>query len=479
MAKVPFPIANGFYLSESLPISAQECINLYPNLPQVPALSQETLLGTPGLKQLATTGSGVNRGFHVKGGIAYAVNGTELFRIDRTIATPEDTFSTTSLGTVTGSGRVSMADNGTQLMIVANNGDGFIFNEDSGTPFQAITDANFITTNGTPQIVVYIDSFFLVSTDSKKFKISNLNDGLTWNALDFGSADADPDDIVAPFVFGDQLYISGSETIQRFQNIGGAAFPFQTVRGGTLNKGIFAKFSIIEASNAFMWIGGDTNESAAIWRSSGGLPEKISTTAIENAIQKFTAEEIAAAFAYSYAEKGAYFVGFTIGTKTFVYDTATGRWHQRVSTIAGSNVDRYRVNSLVTAYGRVLVGDFKDGRIGEISNNNDEYGELIFRRFSTQPLANNSNPIFIADIELTIESGVGNSDDPDPKIRLDFSDDGRTFGIPRSRSMGKVGEYFRRCIWRRLGRAPRFRIFRWTMTDKVVSNVIKLEMDIV
>ena len=65
MPDVVLPIANGFYISDSLPISAQECVNWYPNIVQAPALSQETLFGTPGLVQQATTGTlteDINRG---------------------------------------------------------------------------------------------------------------------------------------------------------------------------------------------------------------------------------------------------------------------------------------------------------------------------------------------------------------------------------------------------------------------------------
>ncbi|GAG06996.1 unnamed protein product, partial [marine sediment metagenome] len=56
MPKIQLPIANGFYASESLPISAQRCINWYPNIVQAQGLSQETLFGTPGIRQLVSTG---------------------------------------------------------------------------------------------------------------------------------------------------------------------------------------------------------------------------------------------------------------------------------------------------------------------------------------------------------------------------------------------------------------------------------------
>jgi len=475
MAKVTLAIANGFYVSEVLDISGQECINYRPNIVQAPTDSPETLLGTEGLNQLTTSGdftTNVNRGGHVKNSIDYKVNGNELIRVNDT-----DPFTNTVLGTISGSGRVSMADNGTQLMIVTTDGDGFIFDEDAGTPFQQITDVDFTTTSGKAQKVVYVDGFFVVTTDEKKIKHSNLNDGLTWNALDFGTAEADPDALVSPHVHQGQLYAFGTETFERFQNIGGSGFVFQRVAGSVIQKGLFAPFSIIETSNSFIWVGGGENEAPAIWQSTGGIPTKISTTAIESAIQKFTETEISEVFSYSFAQRGAFIVGFTFPNTTFEYNIVSGRWNERRSLI-DSILTRFRVNSMETAYGRIIVGDSIDGRVGEISDINDEYGENIFRRISTQPFSNQNIEFFNGEIELTIESGVGDAQTPDPQIRMDYSKDGgRTFSTPRSRSMGKVGEYFRRTIWRRLGRITQTIVYRWTSTDKVVSNILKLEAD--
>lgn len=475
MAKVALPIANGFSQDEVLALSNQLCINLYPNITQAPALSQENLRGTPGLDQLMTTGDftvDVNRGAHVKNDVAYEINGTDLVRVESDL----ETF--TVLGMVEGEGRVSTADNGSQLMIVTQAGKGYIFNEDAGTPFLEITDVDFTTTNGTPQKVVFLDGFFVVTTDSKKFKISSLNDGLTWNALDFGTAEADPDAIVAPHVHQNRLYIMGTETIEPFQNIGGSDFPFQRVPGGIIDKGLFAEFSIIETNSAFVWIGSGENEAPAIWRSSGGIPEKISTTAIENLIQSFTPSEVRNTFAWSYAQRGGFFIGFTLGNTTIVFDSVTSRWHERKSVVNGL-LTRCRVNSMILAYGEVLVGDAFDGRIGKLSQVNNEYGADIFRQFSTQPFANQGTAFFNGEIELTIQSGVGNSVVKNPQARMDYSDDGVTFdkSTPRWRSMGKVGEYFRRLIWRRLGDIPRFRVFRFTFTDQVTTNIIGLDGD--
>lgn len=480
MPKGPIPIANGFYESESLPISAQECVNWYPNVVQTAGLSQETLFGTPGIVELTTTGvvGEQNRGAHVKNGIPYFVNGNTLYILNRAISGEGvETFSTASLGTVEGSGGVSMSDNGTQLMILVPGGKGYIYNEDAGTPFLEITDPDF-TANGAPQYVKYLDGYFACSTDSKKWIISALNDGNSWDALDFSSAESDPDDIVAPVVFRNKIFITGSETTEAFQNTpNGSGFPF--VRSNIfMSTGCYAPLSLVVAHNTFMMIGGGVNESPAIWEFTGSSFQKVSTTAIDNVLAGFSEEVIADAFSFSYADRGAYFIGFTIDEFTIVYDVVSKKWHERKSVIGGGSV-RWRVNSLVTAYGRVLVGDSQDGRIGHLDSNvYTEYGNSILRVIATQPFSNLGYSVKVAMVEITIESGVGNTDREDPVISMDISDDSKIYKYERSRSMGKVGEYNRRAVWYRNGRAPRFRILRFKMSDPVKPIIIKAEVQV-
>jgi len=481
MADVPLPIANGFYQSDSLPISAQQCINFYPNIVQAPALSQETLFGTPGLSQEVTTGistSEINRNSHKLGKTPYFVNGTTLYRVN-------SDFTRTSLGTIEGTGRVSMADNGTQLMILSPGGKGYIFVE-AGDVLTEIVDVDFTTTNGKPQHVVFIDGLFCASTDSKKFIISEINNGLAWNSADVGTAEADTDDIVAPIVYRNQLMMGGGITLEGFNNQPvGADFPFQR-SGLFIPVGVDSPFSIVKANKTIFWVGGGEDESPAIWTMVGNTAEKISTTAIDTLLQKLTEAEVADIFAYSYAQKGAYFVAFNLPDTTLFYDTTKvknftpdNRWHERKSVVVPAGgvpkTTRFRVNSLVTAYEKVLVGDSQDGRIGSMDIDIfDEYDDNIIRTFTGQPFQNNMKGMFVPQLELTMESGVGNSDNPDPTVRMARSLDGKTYTDDRTRKVGKVGKFNTRQIWYKNGYAARFELFRFTMSAKVKAVIIQL-----
>ena len=466
----PLPIANGYYLSDSPVISAQQCINWYPNIVGVPALSQETLFGTAGSVQITTTGvvQQQNRGSLTMDGIPYFVNGSTLYRLNT-----DDT--TDPLGTITGTGRVSMATNGTQLVILVPGGLGSVWVQDTTTFTADINagDSDF-TANGAPQHVVYINGVFVFTTDSKKFIHSATNDALAYNALDFGTAEADPDDIVAPIVYGNELYIAGSITIEGFEDIAGAGFRFQRT-GLIIKKGLYAAFSIVEGDEKFRFVGGGKNESPGIYEFAGNTVTKISNTAIDSKLQDLTEEEIQDIYAVHYGFNGQFFTSFFIPDDCFEYNAVSGRWNQRQSFI-GSGLTAWRVASLTTAYGKVLVGDVIDGRIGFLDEDTyTEYGETIFRLVDTMPFAANGNSFRVSSLELTIESGVGDFTTPDPQMRMSRSLDAKKFKDETKRPMGKVGEFEKRLIWRRQGRAKRFEMFRFIMTAPVKPVIVKLQ----
>lgn len=496
MAKTALPITTGFYESDSVPISSQRAVNWYVNFPQADTVTEGNLFGTPGLNQLGTV-SPIDkaRGSHEMAGIPYWVIGNKLYRLNRSIDVDgNETFTTSDLGTIEGSGRVSMDDNGTQLCIVVPGGKAYTFIEPA--TLAEITDVNF---DGPADSVVFIDQFFnFTKTGGKKFFNSPVGDGrglpsgTAYDALDFTSAEADPDNITGQIKFNNQLYVMGSQTTEQFRNIGRSPAPFVRTPGAVFDKGLSAPFSLIKGQNTFVMIGAGENEAPAVWAFAGSGFTKISSTAIDNLLRKLTDAELSAVFAWTYGEAGAYFVGFQLPDTTLVYDFIAKRWHERQSLdVQGADIP-YRVASMVTAYGRILVGDTQDGRIGEIDKERSkEYGGFIKRTLITRPFDNLGQNVSVASLEAVMESGVGVNNltvdsigqtlqvDEDPQIRLSWSDDGgRVFTDELRRGIGKTGEYERRAVWNRLGDFNRSRTMRFIMTDPVRSTFIKLEADI-
>ena len=463
-----------------MPLSSQSCINWYPiaNRNSNGDVISQSLLGTPGITQLATSGtiSQVNRGAWTFQDKPYFVNGTGLYRLE------SDMVTLTSLGTIAGTSRVSIADNGTQMLILVPGSTGYIFTTGPDN-LATITDADF-TANGNPQYVVFMDGYFVLTTDTKKFIISALNNGLAYNALDFGSAEHSPDAIVAPFVLRSTLFIAGTETMEAFSNIGGVSFPFQRQQGFILAKGLFAAESIVSTQDTFAFIGGGRNDAPAALMLSGNSVIKISTEAIDTLLEAEAAlGTIANVFAYSYSQGGSFFICWRLTNTTIVFDSTSAKWHERKSTVVNDGVKSQtalRINSMTTAYGFLLVGDSIDGRIGKYDLSIlSEYGEVIEREISGRPFVNQGLPFSVPAIEITVASGVGNANTLDPVMRMDRSSDGKTWSGERLRTIGKVGEYDRRVVWRRNGRAGRNEIFRFKFAEKATAVITKVEARVV
>lgn len=467
------PIANGFYQAESLAVSNQRCVNLFPVVQEAPSVSQETLRGTPGLSQLLTTGIGTaqqqNRGAWQKGGRAYFVNGLYLYGLSFVSA---GVYEAEELGEIGGTGRVSMASSQTELMVLIPGGDAFIYNEDAVTPFEKITDSDF-RANGDALHVVYLDGLFVCTTDENKIIHSNLNQGLVWSALDFGSVESDPDDVVAPVVVNNQLYVTGSITTEGFRNTGGDQFVF-TRSNVFMDKGCVSPFTLINANQSFFMIGKGDKESPAIWQSAGNVLERRSTRAIDNVLYSLRQDELDNAYAFYYSQKGSYFVVFTVGSYTFVYDLTTERWHERYSIVDDVTVP-WRAASLVAAYGYILAGDRHDGRIGILDTDEyAEYGEHIESWFTLQPFFN-LDGISLPMLELTMEQGVATDQDQDPQVALAVSRDSVVFHSDRMRGIGKIGERTRRTIWRRNGQVDKNTVLRFKISEKVKKVFIRLD----
>lgn len=471
MPRTRLPLGFTYYQSESLPFSSQRCVNWIPTVAESAALNTRALMQPNGLTQFSTGGD-ANRGSLSMNNVPYFVNGSALYSVDSAGAA-------TDLGAISGSGRVSMATNGQYLVVLVPAGACYVYDR-LASSLQVVTDTDFRASD----TVVFKDGYFVFSaTEGDVFFVSALNDPFTYDALDFGTAEINPDGINSLHVNHNELFVCGSETIELFQNIGGAGFPFQRIQGANIQKGVFAKFSLVEFDNTFCFVGGGLNEKAAIWKVSGSSSaQKISTDAIDKEIQRFSEQEIKDSFSYTYASKGQFLAAFTfesntIASRTFVYNATA-------SALMGGNVwfelqdgvtdNRFRVQSVVKAYGRLLVGDSIDGRIGELDDSLTYYGDNIFRTSTSQPFNSDGLAIFAGEFEATFEAGVGLTDGTDPIVRLDFTDDGRTYSNETRRSIGKIGEYGQRAIWRRQGRFPVARSVRLTITDPVKANLIRL-----
>ncbi len=472
MAKVNIPITTGFYESYSLPISAQQCKNFFVH----DTGFGPAIIGTPGITKVVSAGetaASSSRGMHVKNGILYSVNGDKLYRVNKTnVSASEVTYSLTELGTITGDGNVSTADNGSQLIILNNTGDGWIYDESAGTPFQAITDPDF-SANGDPEYVVYLDGYFVLSTSEKKIITSALNDGLSYNALDFASAEADPDEITGLQVVSNQLVVIGTETTEIFTNVGGSAFPLQRINGSVVNVGTRFPGTIQPVGETFFMIGESKQGENEALIFEGRNYRSVSNPGISRLLNT---ENLEGSVSISYAEIGEVFVGCTVGKSTIIYGLNTGSWHERVYSVPGEQDKPSRARSAIKAYGDIFVGDSDSGAIGIQSIDTfTEFGDRVFRAAASPRIADKIIRKSVPRIEVLAETGAISANEPDVVVSLSISrDGGKTFNYRRDRTLGSEGEYEHRVVWRRNGSFKKGVVVRLE-TDSA-SKIVLIEM---
>ena len=294
-----------------------------------------------------------------------------------------------------------------------------------------------------------------------------MNDGKDFDALDFSDAEFNPDKLVTSHNSLNQLYVFNEFTTEVFQTTSATGFPFTRIQGAIIQKGCSAPNTVTNFDNGFVWLGADKNEKPAIWYARGSSVKKLSTSSIDQLIHKNSESDIFAARSFTYALNGNYFYVITVGNNTFEYNSTTSglagspQWNERQSGITrGESFAPWRARHAQLAYDKILIGDDRSGKIGFLDSDTfTEYGETIECIVSTKPFTQHGDVIFSKEVELLGETGVGNDAVEDPKVRMDYSDDGgRNFLNEIQRSMGKKGKYKTRMRWSRLGSIPNYRV---------------------
>lgn len=434
------------------------------------------VFGCPGLVNWAIVGQGPIRGMWVMAGILYVVSGQFLYSVTTTMVNgnPTGTPTVTQLGgTISGTGVVSMSDNGTQLIIV-NGTLGYVYSVNSG--FVLITDPNF----NPATIVTFFDDLFVLSwTGTNKFFISGELDGTTYDALDFASAEVQPGFVVSIVNQQENLIIFATHHTETWYDAGAVNFPFARYDGATIERGCIAPFSVVKQDNSVFFLGDDL----IFYRLNGVVPVRISTYAIEAAWTQYVTQSDA--FAFTYTWEGHKFIVLTFPTAnvTWVYDIATNLWHERQSfNSSNRSMGRWRANACTTAYGYTLIGDSFSGQISYMSDTTyTEFGNPIIGYLVSPVMHSDRRRVFMSRFELDVESGVGltTGQGSEPYYMLDYSDDGgRTFTTQQVwDTAGPIGAYTTRLRWLRQGQF-RQRVIRVTISDPVKRVIIAAHADL-
>jgi hypothetical protein len=444
------PLAQHSYEDASKPLSAQECINLYYRPAPPETKSQGALYGTPGLKLFADIGSGRIWGMHEMGGLLYVVAGDNVYTVN-------SSGGANDLGTVgTVSDVVIMDDNGTHVIITLEEGGGWLADASSLTQ---ITDVDFPSVSS----VTVLDTYAIYTKlNTTNYILSALNDATAYDAADISSAEESPDLLVRAFANHGELWLFGERTTEVHINTGTGDFPFVPQQNAAMQRGCAAKRSVAGEDNTLFWLGDDR----IVYRADGYTPKGISTRAIETAIQGYTTVSDAESFIYTQNGHKFYVLTFPTELVTWVFDIYAEKWHQRQSFEEG----RWRATGHTFIYSKNLVGDFETGKIYELDLDTYTDNGTLIQRVNVLPVVfDNDKRIIFSNLKVDFDSGVGlnTGQGSDPQCMMSYSDDGgMTFGNEHWRTIGAIGVYKARSVWRRLG-ISRQRVFKLVVTDPV------------
>ena len=468
------PILGGSYVARSVNAADNRMINLFPEAVPEGSGGKEGgfLLRCPGLQLLATVGSGPIRGLWVTNGVAYVVSGGEFYSLTTS-------YTATLLGTVTGTGPVSLADNGTQIFIACNP-DAYIYNVNTAV-FAQITDTDFPGAGS----VGYLDGYFVFNEPaSQKFWVTSLLDGTSVDPLDFASAEGYPDNVIALIVDHREIFLFGTTSVEVWYDAGTPDFPLARIQGAFMEVGCEAAYSVAKLDNSVFWLGSDARGRGIVYRANGYTPARISTNAVEYAIQSYG--NISDAIAYTYQQDGHpfYVLIFPSAEATWVYDVSTQLWHERAGFENGQFV-RHRSNCQTSFNDEIVVGDYEDGRLYAFDLDvyaDDDQIQKWLRSWRALPTGqNNLKRTAHHSLQLDAQTGVGLNDGQgsDPQVMLRWSDDaGHTWSNEHWKSMGAIGTYGYRTIWRRLGMTEKIRdrVYEVSGTDPVKIAIMGAEL---
>lgn len=452
-----FPLFGTSQRGKSVHHTAQRRINLYGEMHQDADRAALVFYQRPGL-ELFTDGLGETapRGMLGLKDKLYVVHRGTLYSIDNAAAI-------TSEGTLdTASGRVDMATNGTELLIVDGT-EGYIY-ESVADSFAKITDADFPVCS----TCAYQGGFFIVPDEAQpgRFHVSSSYDGTAWDATEFATAEGFPDALVRVFVDHNEVFLFGTESTEIWSNIGALDFPYRRIDGASPEWGLAAKWSVARFNNTVAWLAQNRMGEVQVVQLQGYVPQRLSTPDLEYEINQYS--DVADASALSYLAGGHpfYQLNFPTAGVSWAFDGLTGMWSQWEYATLGA---RHRAEFGASFQRKTFCADYEDGKIYKIdqdvlTDNGVSFAkELVSRHIFEEDYTS------IGRLWLDMETGVGTAsgDGSDPQVMLSVSKDGgKSFGPERWVSAGKQGEYQDRALWRRLGRA-----YEWTFKVRMSDPV--------
>jgi hypothetical protein len=367
-------------------------------------------------------------------------------------------------------------------------------------------------------VVDTVDNYFVYNDpNTQQWAASNVLSPITYS-LSFASKFTGPDNLVSLICDHGQVYLLGENTSEVWADVGTFPFPFQRIPGSASQQGIVSPFSISRLGNSFAYLSKNNRGQAEIVMMNGYFPTRISTHAVENTLVN---QYVGDAVAYTYQLEGheVYVISFPTLDLTWAYDITTGMWHKWLWVDNNNVYHRHRTQCSAFFQGKVLAGDWENGQIYQLDLNNYTDNGGTIRRLRRAPhLVTDLQRQYFDEFQIQFQPGVGttgiskdafqNTSNPlyiyasqilnitpqeiltignlnqinditpttNPQAMLRWSNDGgSTWSKEYWSSIGQLGKYKNRIIWRRLGWS-RDKVFEVVVTDPIKAVIVSANL---
>ncbi len=468
------PILNGIYATPLADYAISFPRNLEPVITAT-GFSAGFLHAVDGVTQISLNvpdegalPSGPDRGSIVYKGDQYRVIGDSLWKINAL------TGEAINCGVVETNGLPVSMDFSFDLLGIASNEKLWYWD---GSTVQQVTDPDL----GVVLDLLWIDGYF-TTTDGTSIVVTELSDPFAVNPLKYGSSEEDPDNIVALRKVRGELYAVNTTTVENFQNVGGAGFPFQRNSGALIEKGAAGTHDVAYILETFAFIGGARNEAPSVYLAGAGQAISISTSDVDKALADLAPADLALIQMESRTEQNEQRLLIHLPDKTLVYNRQASLankgqpvWHILVS---GAGADQpYVAKHLCLTQGRWVVGT-ADGRVGFMDGGvSTHFGAIAGWRFDTVFVYNGGQGGIITTLEIVGLPGHAPSGST-PTCFLSITKNGATYSTERAISQGKPGALRRRLQWRPKLRFSNFVGMRFRGANTALASFAHLEADI-
>lgn len=469
MAVLKVPLLQGAVADSSAAFHTAYAVNLEPTL-VTSGLSEGYLTNAPGVTQTAT-GPGPDRGSINWNGVCYRVMGSTLVQVNSDL-------SVTSVGDVGTDGLPVTLDYSFDRLVIWSDKKQWYYCTPTGPNpgITQVTDPDL----GSPISGVWIDSYFL-STDGTNLVVTELNDPYSVDPLKYGSAELDPDPVVAVCKVRDELYAIGRYTIQNFQNLGGTGFPFTNNIGGFIPRGAAGTHSWAYFLETFAFVGSGRNEQLSVYLAGAGQSISISTSEIDRILQGLTVADQALIQCESRTEDGEQRFYIHLPTQTLVYMHQASLinkepvWHILAD---GPQMDAaYSPRWMALCYDKWIVGD-SAGNVGYLDPTVEtRWGNICGWRFDTILLYNEGKGGIVTMAELAGLPGRAPFG-ADPTCALSWTLDGQLWSQLRYIPQGAFGQFTNRVQWRPKVRFRNYMGLRFQGANTSMATWAALTVDI-